>query len=209
MGIVMSVRKLKDRLLAVPWVYDTLRPLVAGGIDFESLATFCRVDSNDRVFDFGCGTGQLLPFLRFSAYVGVDLDASALQRASRLAAPNARFAQGNGWDGIYRDLNPNVVLMIGVVHHLSDDDFRSVVKRLTPVGCLPRIVTVDVSYFHGWILNNILSRLDRGRYVRSPRAYELLFRQTGLRVVRTEILPTKLRYVRYVGYHLQADVNSH
>ncbi len=205
----MSVRNLKDRFLAVPWVYDTLRPLVAGGIDFESLATFCRTDSNDRVFDFGCGTGQLLPYLRFSAYVGVDLDASALQRASRSTAPNVRFAQGDNWDGMYRDLNPNVVLMIGVVHHLPDGDFRSVIKRLMPAGSRPRIVTVDVSYFPGWILNNILSRMDRGRYVRSPREYEQLFRQNGLRVVRTEILPTRLRYVRYVGYHLQADPNAH
>jgi SAM-dependent methyltransferase len=203
----MFARNLKDRFLAVPWVYDKLRPLVAGGIDFQSLADFCQTDRHDRVFDFGCGTGQLLPFLNFSAYVGVDLDASALRRASRLILPNVRFAEGDNWDGIYRDLKPNIVLMIGVVHHLSDDDFRSVLKRLTPPDCLPRIVTVDVSYFRGRLLNNLLSRMDRGRHVRSPQEYERLFCQNGLQIMRTEILRTRLRYVRYIGYHLQPDLN--
>ncbi len=202
----MPFRNFKDRFLAVPWIYDNLRPLVAGGIDFESLAGFCRADPNDRIFDFGCGTGQLLPLLRFSAYLGVDLDAAALRRAARLSAPRVRFAGGDKWDGIYRDFKPDLVLMIGVIHHLSDDDFRIVLRRLHPPGLLPRIVTVDVSYFPGWVLNNLLSRMDRGRYVRSPQAYERLFSQNGLRVLRTSVLRTKLRYVRYIGYHLQADL---
>ncbi len=201
----MLVRNFKDRFLAVPWVYDKLRPLVAGGIDFQSLAAFCQADRHDRIFDFGCGTGQLLPLLRFSAYVGVDLDGSALRRASRHTAHNVRFAEGDDWDEIYRDLNPTLVLMIGVVHHLSDDDFRSVIRRLKPPGLLPRIVTVDVSYFPAQPLNNLLSRMDRGRHVRTPQEYEQLFSRTGLRVTRTEVLRTKLRYVRYIGYHLQAD----
>jgi SAM-dependent methyltransferase len=204
----MLVRNLKDRFLAIPWVYDKLRPLVAGGIDFESLAAFCQSGPHDRVFDFGCGTGQLLPFLRFSAYLGVDLDVSALHRAERLIAPNVRFAEGDAWDGIYRDLNPNLVLMVGVVHHLSDDDFRSVLQRLTPPGMRPRIVTVDVSYFAGRPLNNILSRMDRGRHVRAPQEYEQLFRRNALRVVRTELIRTRLRYVQYVGYHLYAGTDA-
>lgn len=203
----MLVRHLKDRFLAVPWVYDKLRPLVAGGIDFQSLAAFCQTEQHDRVFDFGCGTGQLLPFLRFSDYVGVDLDVSALQRAARFTAPNVRFAEGDSWDGIYRDLNPTVALMIGVVHHLSDADFKSVLKRLTLPGLLPRIVTVDVSYFPGRPLNNLLSRMDRGRHVRAPQEYERLFRQSGLRVTCAEVLTTRLRYVQYAGYQLQADRN--
>jgi SAM-dependent methyltransferase len=200
----MLVRNLKDRFLAIPWVYDKLRPLVAGGIHFQSLAAFCQSGPDDRVFDFGCGTSQLLPFLRFSAYVGVDLDASALQRAARLIAPNVRFVEGDDWDVIYRELHPNLVLMIGVVHHLTDDDFRSVLQRLTAPGLLPRIVTVDVSYFPGKLLNNVLSRMDRGRHVRTQQEYERLFRRNGLRILRAEVIRTRLRYVQYIGYHLVA-----
>jgi SAM-dependent methyltransferase len=200
----MLVRNLKDRFLAVPWVYDRLRPAAAGGIDFRSIADFCECDGQDRIFDFGCGTGQLLPFLRFSEYVGVDLDSAALRRAARLSAANVRFLEGDEWDDVYRGLNPTVVLLIGVAHHLSDDDFRSALDRFLLPGVLPRFVTVDVSYFPGRPLNNLLSRMDRGRHVRTRQEYERLFRESGLRVTRSEIIATRLHYVQYAGYHLQA-----
>jgi SAM-dependent methyltransferase len=201
----MLVRNLKDRFLAVPWVYDKLRPWVAGGIDFRSIADFCKCDGHDKVFDFGCGTGQLLPFLRFSEYVGVDLDSTALRRAARLSAANVRFLEGDEWDDAYCGLNPTVVLFIGVVHHLSDGDFRSALERFLLPGMRPRFVTVDVSYFPRQPLNNFLSRMDRGRHVRTQQGYERLFRESGLRVTRSEIIETRLHYVRYAGYHLRAD----
>ena len=204
----MLVRNLKDRFLAVPWVYDKLRPLVAGGIDFQSIANFCDCDGHDKVFDFGCGTGQLLPFLRFSEYVGVDLDAAAVRRAARLSAANVRFLEGEEWDDVYCRLNPTVVLLIGVVHHLSDDDFRSALERFLLPGMLPRFVTVDVSYFPGQPLNNFLSRMDRGRHVRTQQAYERLYRKSGLHVTRSQTISTRLHYVQYAGYHLRADSGS-
>jgi len=197
------LREIKDRILGIPWVYDVLRPLAAGGIDFAALATFCATKPGERVFDLGCGTGQLLPYLKFGAYLGVDLDPSALRRAARHTAPNARFVQGDHWDELYRELKPDVALMIGVVHHLSDDAFRLLAGRMLASESLRRIVAVEVTCVPGRWLNNLLSRLDRGGFVREPAGYESLFARSGLRVVRRELLPTRLRYVLYVGYHLE------
>ena len=95
--------------------------------------------------------------------------------------------------------------MMGLVHHLSDDGFRSLVDRLlrdqeTP----PRLVTMDVSYFRGRWLNNVFSRLDRGAHVREPEGYDALFRQCGLEIRRRGFVETRLGWVRYVGYHLAA-----
>lgn len=200
----MSLIELKDRVMGIPWVYDTLRPLVIGYIDHEALARFCAVVPTDRVFDLGCGTAQLFPYLKCQRYLGVDLDAQALQRARRFTSQNARFMQGDSWDNAYRELDPTVVLMMGLVHHISDEDFRSVVNRLkNGAESLQKIVTFDTSYFPGSIVNNLLSRFDRGKYVRKPPAYEALFTQSGLRVTRKEILSTRLRYARYIGYHLE------
>src|SRR5687767_6758944 len=200
----MSLIELKDRVMGIPWVYDTVRPLVVGYIDHEALARFCAVVPTDRVFDLGCGTAQLFPYLKCQRYLGVDLDAQALQRASRYAGPTARFMQGDSWDDAYRELDPTVVLMMGLVHHISDEDFRSVVRRLkSGAVSLRKIVTFDSSYFPGSVVNNLLSRMDRGKYVRKPPAYEALFTQSGLRVTRKEILSTRLRYARYIAYHLE------
>ncbi len=199
----MNLRELKDRLLAVPCVYDLVRPLAAGGIDFKLLADFCGLSPDARVFDLGCGTAQLLEYLPCEQYLGSDLDSRALGRAARFASEKARFIQGDAWDDAYRSIRPTVVLMIGVVHHVSDDEFASIIARLRRSDPPPaRIVTIDVSFFQGQLVNNLLSRLDRGRYVRRPSEYERLFDGCQLRVLRRDMLPTRMGYVRYVGYHL-------
>jgi SAM-dependent methyltransferase len=198
----MPLLQLKDRFLATPWVYDCLRPFVVGGIDHAELARFCRVRPDDRVFDLGCGTGQMVPHLGCAAYLGADLDRKAIERAARYAGPHVRFVCGDQWDAPLSNLRPTLVLMIGVVHHLPDSDFLSLLDRLHRSESLRRIVTLDVSYFPGRWVNNALSRLDRGRHVRSPDQYAALFRAAGLRIGESGILTTRLRYVQYIGYHL-------
>ena len=199
----MNLREFKDRILALPWVYDSVRPLAAGGIDLKLLASFCGLSPEARVFDLGCGTARLLEYLPCEQYLGSDLDPRALGRAARLSSDKVRFIQGDTWDDAYRSIRPTVVLMIGVVHHVSDEAFASIIDRLRRIDPPPgRLVTIDVSFFPGRAVNNLLSRLDRGRHVRRPSEYERLFEGCRLRILRRDILPTRMGYVRYVGYHL-------
>jgi hypothetical protein len=94
--------------------------------------------------------------------------------------------------------------MIGLVHHVSDGDFASIVARVRKASRdLPRIVTFETTYLSGYPLNNFLSRLDRGRFVRRPAEYDALFARNGLRVEHREILPTRLALARYIAYHLR------
>ncbi len=204
----MSIRNLKDRFLSIPWVYDTLRPLVIGGLDYEEVARFCAVGHGDRVLEIGCGTGQLIPFLRCQSYLGVDTDASALRRAKRFSSSAVRFMEGNSWDSACEELNPTVVLMIGLVHHISDEEFQSMVSRLKRLALqLSRIVSFESTFLQGYPVSNLLSALDRGRFVRTPAAYEALFARTGLSVTRREIIATRLGHARYIGYHLEPLVD--
>lgn len=199
----MSLLGWKDRLLSQPWIYDGLRPLVVGGLDLGVLGDFCEIRRSDRVFDLGCGTAQMLGHLSCDRYLGVDLDEAALAKASRRSTDRIRFLAGDAWDSRYTELQPTVVLMIGVVHHLSDGELERVIRRLsTSAHTLDRIVAIDVTYFRGRVLNNLLSRLDRGRYVREVEEYEQLYARCGLKILRRGILHTRMRYVSYIGYHL-------
>jgi SAM-dependent methyltransferase len=186
-------------------VYDYVRPLAVGGIDFKSIASSCMVTESDRVFDFGCGSGSLLPYLRYESYLGTDVDGAALRRAMRYAGPRTRFFEGDGWDDLYRELKPTVVLMIGVVHHLADDEFRSVIRRLKVADPPPRLVTIDVSFFPDMALNNYFSSKDRGKFVRKPEGYETLFTGKGLKITGRKTLSTRLGYVRYLVYYLEFE----
>jgi SAM-dependent methyltransferase len=199
-----ELRQAKDRFLSIPWVYDRLRPAVIGYIDHARLAAFCGLGPQDRVFDLGCGTARLVRHLGCERYLGVDVDEAALDRARRYAAPEIRFLAGDVWDDAVRELDPTVVLMIGLVHHVSDADFGRIVGRLRRVGpSVRRLVTFETTFLPGRPLNNLLSRLDRGRFVRRPAEYETLFGASGLRVLHSEVLPTRLRFARYIGYHLE------
>lgn len=200
----MTLLDWKNRILATPWVYDTVRPLVVGGIDLGVLARFCDTQPSDRIFDLGCGTARLVGHLRFESYLGVDLDPVALARAARMASNRIRFLEGDAWDDEFRGLNPTCVLMIGVVHHLSDAEFRRLVERLTEGDSRSRrLVAIDVTFFKGMGANNLLSRLDRGKHVREITAYERLYAECGLRVARKEVLPTRAGYVRYIAFDLR------
>jgi SAM-dependent methyltransferase len=200
----MNIRDIKDRFLSVPWVYDTLRPLVIGGLDYGEVARFCAVNPQDRVFEIGCGTGRLIPFLNCRSYLGVDTDSGALRRARRFSSPTVRFVEGDFWDHACQELNPSVVLMIGLVHHIPDEVFRSMVARLEQnADKLPRIVSFESTFLKGHPVSNLLSVLDRGRYVRTPAAYEALFARTGLRITHREIIATRLGHARYIGFHLE------
>jgi SAM-dependent methyltransferase len=199
----MTIREWKDRIVGNPWIYDNIRPLVAGWIDLNSLAQFCSITPEDRVFDLGCGTGQLVQYFRCEQYVGVDTDQNAIKKASQHSTLNMHFVLGDDWDATYRELHATIVIMIGLLHHLPDSGFASIISRLRAVSqALPRIVTIDISYFPHMYLNNLLSRMDRGQYVRRPEEYERLFKENGLRLLGREFIPTRLRYVRYVGYQL-------
>lgn len=203
----MILRGIRERLMAVPWVYNRVRPLLIGSDYYATLARFCRAGQSDRVFDLGCGTGQLLRYLRCARYLGVDADPSALQHARRFADEHISFIEGEGWGNAYRELDPTVVLMLGVIHHLPDEEFGTIIARMRKVGqTRPRIVTFDTSFFPGHLLNNFLSYLDRGRYVRRPGEYEALFAANGLCVTDKELVYTRqdwLGRIGYVGYHLE------
>ncbi len=200
----MGIGAWKDRFLSIPWVYDSIRPLALGLFDYRRVAEFCNSTPQDRVFDLGCGTAQLLPFLEFERYLGADLDAAALRRARKYESANVAFVEGDAWDEACRELNPTLVLMIGLVHHVPDADFRKILERLRRCGNSPaRFVTFETTHFPRSPVNNFLSRLDRGKYVRRPHEYEALFEDCHLEILRRQVIPTRLGFARYIGYHLR------
>ena len=84
---------------------------------------------------------------------------------------------------------PDVVLLLGLLHHLSDEDSRNLLdlcaSRLSPNG---RVVTVDTAFVPGQgRLSRWMSENDRGEFVRHPEEFEALaapyFGSTGTQIV--------------------------
>jgi cyclopropane fatty-acyl-phospholipid synthase-like methyltransferase len=181
------------RVLGHPWVFDHVRPLVAGGIDMSPAYRQLGCDPSSVVLDIGCGTGDALAHLQhYQSYLGVDTDPVAIRHASERhrERPNARFECRVCTARDFESVPVSHVSMVGLFHHLSDAQVGELLAMLRHSPTLVRAVSLDIVYLPGRWYNNLLARFDRGRFCRSPSEYEALVRSSGLRLAQSRIVPS-------------------
>jgi len=181
-----------SRILGHPFVYNRIRPVVVGGIDLSGAFEMLKADAHSTVLDIGCGTGAALDYLKtYKEYVGVDIDQTAIRfaREKHGHKPHVTFeCRTYGEDDIAR-LQPTHVVMSGLLHHLDDTTAIDLLRSVSHVRALARVVTIDIVYLKGAWMNNVFARLDRGKFCRTQSGYHGLVERTGL--VRSESLITK------------------
>jgi SAM-dependent methyltransferase len=168
------------RLLADPRIYSLFRRLVGRNTARSVYAReHLRLQPGQRVLDLGCGTGDILEHLPAVHYVGYDISAAYIERAS------ARFGQRGEFHcrAVDEDLRLivgsfDIVIAHGVLHHLDDAAARTLFRvargALKPGG---RLVTFDGCFAEGQsVLARLFLSLDRGRHVRTQEDYERLAR---------------------------------
>ena len=182
---------LYDRVLAIPFVYTRIRPLVVGGVDMLPSYLNLDVQADDVVLDVGCGPGEALKYLkRFRALHGFDTDANAISFARKLAGnrSDVTFEARAVTASDVEALQPTRVMMNGLLHHLDDAQAIDLLKMCARVPSVRRIATLDVVFLPGRHLSNLLARFDRGEHVRDVEGFRALAAKSGLVVTRQEIV---------------------
>lgn len=162
---------------------------------------------NGKILDIGCGPARFLndhPSLDASRYVGLEPNSDYV-RAAQKRYPHARFHHGTAEshpEGLGQ--NFSLVLLSGVLHHMDDDTAISTLeyakRHLSPGGAL---FTVDPVFTNPQNrVAQFLARNDRGRFVRSVEAYNLLLRAglakaSSLSEVRDDLL--RIPYSHYIS----------
>ena len=182
---------LYDRILGHPFVYHYVRPLVVG-IDYTPQYEALDAGPGDRIFDIGCGGGDALRYLEgFETYHGFDTDEVAISFARKrpeAARPNVHFETALVSPAAFREIRPTRVMMNGLLHHLDDGTAVELLRMCGATDTVERIVTVDPVYLAGEPVNNILARLDRGRFVRRLQGYRDLVGRAGLTIAHHSVM---------------------
>lgn len=188
----MTPTELYGKVLANRWVFERLRPFVTGGIDMSPAYRELASDEQSIVLDVGSGMGDALEHLdAFASYLGIDTDrgAIAIARERHGDRPNVRFESRALSRDDLEAYRPTHVVMVGLLHHLTDDQALDLLQRLANSTSVVCVVTLDIVFLRGRWFNNLLARLDRGRHCRDASGYRALAERAGLSVLSHHCVP--------------------
>jgi len=126
--------------------------------------------SSDMILDLGCGTGEFSPYFPKNKYIGVDIDPKNIQYAIKKYKKSFSVADGKCLP--FADNFFTKVLVVGVFHHLSDDDSRGVAKEIKRVlQSDGEALIMEDTKNSAW-LTRIMQRLDQGNYIRTGEEWK-------------------------------------
>ena len=163
-------------ILSAPTVYDFTQSVMgAGRIRREIADSFLGCNQPIRVLDIGCGTAAIRDYLSSDAiYFGFDISRPYIEHAQRKYRGRGEFfCELLDIKRIQTLPKFDVVLAIGVLHHLDDREARHVMQLANQ--CLEfggRLVSIDPCFAdkQNPVARFLISR-DRGQNVRTQEGY--------------------------------------
>ncbi len=182
----MSLISKVSPILSSPAVYLTYQTLV-GGIRArrKCIAEHVRPTSGLTVLDIGCGPGYAITYFPEPQYFGFDVSPRYIRYAQSRFSANGKFFCSIFDESTAGSVPPvDVVLLMGLVHHLDD---RATVKLLTAIRQVMkpegRLLTLDGGYRAGQrAIARIFLDNDRGKHIRDEQSYTALAGEVFSRV---------------------------
>jgi SAM-dependent methyltransferase len=167
--------------LAWSWPYSLFRSLVGGkhGL-IVLLREHIKPQAGMRILDMGCGPAAILDVLPPVSYVGFDSNADYIRNAKQKHSDRGRFLLRTVGRDSFNDLRDfDIVLAIGLVHHLDDREALEVVRTgKAALKAGGRLIIFDGCFVEGQTrFARYLLKKDRGHFVRNEEAYLRLVRQ--------------------------------
>lgn len=125
---------------------------------------YFQSNSNERVLDFGCGTGEFSPLFLESQYTGIDVDPKNIAYAKK--HHKGKFLIADGRRLPFANESFDKVLVVGVFHHLSTEDCRLAFKEIKRVLKRSGQLLIMEDTHSKRFLVRLLQSVDQGAYIR-------------------------------------------
>lgn len=187
------------RIVTIPAVYDAIQRALGGPQARIGVARRLFADAEGKsVLEVGCGPGTWAPYLASArAYLGVDWNPAHIELAKRnFGRETTRFICGDLNDPatIPNDSLFDIVVGIGILHHLDDEIADRVMQRiatlLTPTGNF--IGLEPVYHPRQNPIAKLLKFCDSGRNIRTEAGYRGLM-DPAFGQIQTEIVTDLMR----------------
>jgi ubiquinone/menaquinone biosynthesis C-methylase UbiE len=187
MGLLHSiVEKVSDH----PVLFIFFRSILEN--DFKAIRAQIRRDMSvgkgQRVLDLGCGPGAFADMFVDDEYVGVDLNRRYIDWARQ--HKKGAFIVSDARTIDLPDQRFDEILVFGMLHHLSDEDVRAVLREmsrlLAPGG--KALVIEDIPALHKLnVIGHLIHNVENGEHIRKPEEYRVLYQEL-LKVQKEEVL---------------------
>ena len=189
-------------ILRSPLIYMTLQRLVGGVQMRKACIELLSPKVGDRILDIGCGTAYYLRQMPEVEYHGFDTNERYIKHAqTQLGHLGNFYWQQFEVDQARRLGQFDGVMLLGILHHLDDDDCNRLLNLtatvLKPEG---RVICLDTVFHHGqnWF-ERLLARNDRGEFIRRPEQFFALadksFESVDCGVENTRWIPSIVCYM--------------
>ena len=181
------------------FLYNLFKIIIGGKRSRSILIQeYIKPDKNKNILDLCCGPSDILPFLEFSEYTGVDFSRKYINYC------NKKYYKIRNASFILKDVNKflespipqkkyDIILFLGGMHHIDDKNLsktlQNIKKCLTSDG---RLITFDGCFepHLSQITKTILAN-DRGQFVRTKKAWVEIFTSVFMDYkfdIRTDLL---------------------
>lgn len=165
-------------LLSHPALYTLFQKMLgAHAVRTALVEQFIRPQQGMAVLDIGCGPADILDYLPTVRYWGYDISDEYIRQAESKYEGRGHFqCKILTEDDLSQLPSFDVVLAVGVLHHMDDDVARGLFdlahKSLKKGG---RFITLDPCFVNGQNpLARFLIKRDRGQNVRDENGYRAL-----------------------------------
>lgn len=183
-------------LLKHPFLYESLMRLL-GGVKCRNIIIndYMVLNPGAELLDLGCGPAEILSCVNCNVhYTGIDASEDYIHAAQKKFSEQqficTTFDNDTKLNGKF-----DIVLAIGLIHHLDDETSRNLIinasKVLKDGG---KLITFDNVLYkgQGW-LNRLIIKQDRGNFIRNLRDYSILFPQNSFSEIQFDLREDLLR----------------